>query len=77
MNEAFRLLPDGLDQLGVRMAEHEAHHARVAVVVLVAVDVDELRAPSTAEHDARRVAPAEDGLLVARGEIEVAVRECE
>ena len=62
MHERAGHLLDDLGQLGVRMAEHHAHHAGGQVVVLVAVHVDELGALTRLEDDARTVAPAEHRL---------------
>ena len=75
MHERAGHLLDDLGQLGMRMAEHHAHHAGGQVVVLLVVHIDELDALARLENDAGAVAPAEHRLGIACLEIGMRVRK--
>lgn len=69
--ETLRLRAHGLDQLGVAMAEHVAHHSGGEVVIGFSVHVEEPDSLPPFELDRGRVAPAEDAPGVAGHQVRV------
>ncbi len=66
MHERARLLAQGLGQLRMAVTEHQAHHARGQIVILIAVDVSEHDAFAAVEHDAWLITPAEHVIRITR-----------